>query len=68
MEQEGAGQVKNKPASEEHAGGIAGMDQDMIIMAAGGAAVLLALAIFLVRRKNKQREQFEQAMNETQVG
>jgi LPXTG-motif cell wall-anchored protein len=64
-----AAEVKQSmPASEESAEGMAGMDQDTIIMAAGGAAVLLALAIFIVRRKNRQREQFEQAMNETQVG
>lgn len=61
----------NKPASTPSEGGphlIAGMDEETLYMAIGGAVVLLAVAVFIVRRKNKQREQFEQAMNETQVG
>ncbi|MBN8535685.1 MAG: LysM peptidoglycan-binding domain-containing protein [Deltaproteobacteria bacterium] len=61
----------NKPASASSEGGphlVAGMDEETLYMAIGGAVVLLAVAVFIVRRKNKQREQFEQAMNETQVG
>ncbi len=65
-----AGTVKTKdPASaagEETT--IAGMDQETIMIVGIGAAALLLAVIFIVKRKNKQRQEFEQAMNETQVG
>jgi hypothetical protein len=57
------------PASENSDGStIAGMDQETIMIVGIGAAALLLAVIFIVKRKNKQRQEFEQAMNETQVG
>ncbi|MBL7544466.1 MAG: LysM peptidoglycan-binding domain-containing protein [Bdellovibrionaceae bacterium] len=47
---------------------IAGMDQETIMIVGIGAAALLLAVVFIVKRKNKQRQEFEQAMNETQVG
>jgi LPXTG-motif cell wall-anchored protein len=52
----------------EDGSSIAGMDQETIMFVGIGAAVLLLAVILIVKRKNKQRQEFEQAMNETQVG
>lgn len=61
----------NSPATTAPAGSdemIAGMDQETIMIVGIGAAALLLAVIFIVKRKNRQRQEFEQAMNETQVG
>ncbi len=65
----GAAGMTKDPASEHGDGStIAGMDQETIMIVGIGAAALLLAVIFIVKRKNKQRQEFEQAMNETQVG
>ncbi len=66
---QGAAGTTKDPASEQgDASTIAGMDQETIMIVGIGAAALLLAVIFIVKRKNKQRQEFEQAMNETQVG
>jgi hypothetical protein len=66
---QGAAGTTKDPASEHGDGStIAGMDQETIMIVGIGAAALLLAVIFIVKRKNKQRQEFEQAMNETQVG
>lgn len=64
----GAPGTMKDPASTAGGDMIAGMDQETIMIVGIGAAALLLAVIFIVKRKNKQRQEFEQAMNETQVG
>ncbi len=64
----GQGSMKDPASTAGDDSTIAGMDQETIMIVGIGAAALLLAVIFIVKRKNKQRQEFEQAMNETQVG
>jgi len=64
----GQGSMKDPASTSGDDSTIAGMDQETIMIVGIGAAALLLAVIFIVKRKNKQRQEFEQAMNETQVG